>query len=858
MRTKPWLFSLLLLAACGAQAPRRQEGTAGGRSPSSVGSDASSSASGSPDAGSTPSDASAVSVVDGQAAPIVREDAHVSEAGATLDGGGPACLGSDCDAAPGCSGNCSDAGGGEPCPNCFRFVPIGLGFRRTPLPDDAVLLDIDADSRPELLTVGSYTYSSVNAWHSPTGARDAWRHSTFTNLHSSGYEAGLAVGDLNGDGLLDLVTVGTCMASWRQQSPKGRWTDRIISWSMSEACEAQVKHPRLADIDADGDLDVIAVAAGAQRALWWENRVTTGVEAPWVRHDVPTREGPTNCDVADADADGDLDILVSAEDPGSVSLLVNMNGKGTTWEERSVARGLDRPDQARFAAFDAGSAPAIVVSSRRGLQRFSRRAPADPSYTGAVLYGAGVGIGPQDFPDAWRVSPVDFDGDGDLDLVGLLGFTRYPAWWENTGDGRRFVSHVIARVETSFFAEVRALDYDIDGDLDMVVLQPAWAAAVVLQRTACESGRCDLPECVEGESRCERVTIDETLPSFSSYSDIREAASVCEGGAFVSTACYEVCSDRGRAIATCADPVCSPSTRGCLADGLSSGLCSEDGTQWLDVRACATSEHCVEGRCAPPACKGFFQRCADEQHVAECATHTPQWVQKACPADQRCVESGTSATCQPRSCTPSKQTCERDEVRPCNAAGTAFEPAVRDCAAAGMICHEARCVDRYAFETPSNDFRIFTSIESEIRGNSMKMRVDRRLRRITMSVGASFALRLRWVVYEGTSDVGLSRQYESAPFELSTLGFTELTSPELNLPLRAGRHYIIGLHFEGPTEDTGRGAAARIVGSAAQGVSFASEIEGVFRAEFAIPPSTLSVTGGPTWTVWQRLELEPF
>lgn len=67
-----------------------------------------------------------------------------------------------------------------------------------------------------------------------------------------------------------------------------------------------------ADVDGDGDIDVLGAARDAWVIAWWEN--TAGDGTAWTKHtvDIPFAYA---CSVfaADVDGDGDIDILGAAE-----------------------------------------------------------------------------------------------------------------------------------------------------------------------------------------------------------------------------------------------------------------------------------------------------------------------------------------------------------------------------------------------------------------------------------------------------------------------------------------------------------------------------------------------------------------
>lgn len=68
-----------------------------------------------------------------------------------------------------------------------------------------------------------------------------------------------------------------------------------------------------ADVDRDGDLDVLTASVGDDRLVWQEN---DGARPPaWTPHPFPTTtNGPVSVTAADLDADGDVDVVCGSDD----------------------------------------------------------------------------------------------------------------------------------------------------------------------------------------------------------------------------------------------------------------------------------------------------------------------------------------------------------------------------------------------------------------------------------------------------------------------------------------------------------------------------------------------------------------
>ena len=187
-----------------------------------------------------------------------------------------------------------------------------------------------------------------------------------------------------------------------------------------------------ADIDRDGDQDVVSAEYGANLVAWYVNN---GASPPvWTKRMVDGfASGPQTVAVADADRDGDLDVFSA-----------NFNDEGVAWYENSGA--------------------------------------PEPAWTKRLLSG---------FEGPWGVHAADVDGDGDVDGIGgmrLDGPDHHGVdWYEN--DGASPPGFTVRRVSAGFVdaASVHAADLDGDGDTDILsvdVFRPVASRNGSLRRSA--------------------------------------------------------------------------------------------------------------------------------------------------------------------------------------------------------------------------------------------------------------------------------------------------------------------------------------------------------------------------------------
>lgn len=277
------------------------------------------------------------------------------------------------------------------------------------------------------------------------------------------YEAMAA--DLDGDGDNDILvaSIGDSKVSW-YQNLDGLGTfgpQKVISTNVSG-----IQAVRAADMDGDGDLDVIALSHNSKKVVWFANTNglgTFGAEqliSPTVLGSSPQ----TSLSIADIDGDGDMDVLVpfyGASD--KISWFENLSGNGTVWKENLVTTAVDSPTLVLLADLDGDHDKDIIsVSISDGKLAWYEN-----------IDGLG-NFGPQkiirqEFSLMGAIA-ADVDGDGDLDIISTAGITfNEMAWYENTDGKGTFGSKKVITTEVSYAGSIDTVDLDDDGDLDIVV-----------------------------------------------------------------------------------------------------------------------------------------------------------------------------------------------------------------------------------------------------------------------------------------------------------------------------------------------------------------------------------------------------
>jgi hypothetical protein len=161
-----------------------------------------------------------------------------------------------------------------------------------------------------------------------------------------------------------------------------------------------------ADLDDDGDMDVVTTILDENQIVWYENDgtggfgatqiITTSVDAPWQVH------------AADLDGDLDIDLLSASEVDNKIAWYQN-DGNGNFGGQQII-----------------------------------------------TLTGG----------NPWSVYAADLDKDGDLDVLSG-SFSEFATWYENDGTGN-FGPDLPILTSTAECSSVIAADLNGDGDLDVI------------------------------------------------------------------------------------------------------------------------------------------------------------------------------------------------------------------------------------------------------------------------------------------------------------------------------------------------------------------------------------------------------
>ncbi|NQT34324.1 VCBS repeat-containing protein, partial [bacterium] len=165
-------------------------------------------------------------------------------------------------------------------------------------------VDLDKDGDNDVVAAGNI--ADEIAWYENNGSQAFSKHSIDNSFDEA---KSIFTADIDGDGDIDVL--GTAdqgnTLSWWENDGSQNFTRRNVDVSFTGASSCVAT-----DLDHDGDVDLLGAASVLDDITWWENDGTPA-NGGWIEHTIKGDfDGAYSIYTADVDGDGDMDVLGAA------------------------------------------------------------------------------------------------------------------------------------------------------------------------------------------------------------------------------------------------------------------------------------------------------------------------------------------------------------------------------------------------------------------------------------------------------------------------------------------------------------------------------------------------------------------
>ncbi len=190
--------------------------------------------------------------------------------------------------------------------------------------------DLDNDGYLDMVTASeSLSGSEIKAWmNDTTPFTGTWSSNNFGDTGTASVNS-VALGDLDNDGYLDVVSGGAIHDDYEVIAWQNDNTPFSGSWTQNDAGarDNSLSTVALGDFDADGDLDLVSAEYGGSDSelIIWENDGTP-FSGLWVEHGIGVHEAHLYClALGDFDLDGDLDVVSGSANEAAFEIVAWQN-----------------------------------------------------------------------------------------------------------------------------------------------------------------------------------------------------------------------------------------------------------------------------------------------------------------------------------------------------------------------------------------------------------------------------------------------------------------------------------------------------------------------------------------------------
>jgi len=346
---------------------------------------------------------------------------------------------------------------------CFNYDTLvtNTGYNYT---KSINVADLDNDGDKDLFSAASFSYKYGEiAWYENDGKEQF--HTVSIATGANGAESVYAA-DMDNDGDIDVLSAARYADKvfWYENDGNERFIAQTITSDIENAL-----YVNAADLDNDGDMDVIS--ASPSEIYWFENDGYMGFNV----HTLATNTS-SHLYMSDIDNDGDMDVvstygsydIVWFENDGNAFFSSHYISKNNNYVPSIFAADMDRDGD--MDVLYSSSKDEIVWCENNGVEIFTPHVITNNADNIDLIFTA------------------DLDSDGDMDVLSTFyhsdNYDGKIVWYENNGN-EHFKSHIIATTGHTI-SSIYAVDIDNDKAIDILTTSSSNNTVILFENDGAE------------------------------------------------------------------------------------------------------------------------------------------------------------------------------------------------------------------------------------------------------------------------------------------------------------------------------------------------------------------------------------